>query len=87
MCIRDSPDALIEEILKYHHGPKVRLVDVGCGTGIATVLFKDKFQEIIGVDPSESMLEAFKHEIDKSVAPNDRNKFKLIASPLSLIHI
>ncbi|CCD26836.1 S-adenosylmethionine-dependent methyltransferase NDAI_0I02680 [Naumovozyma dairenensis CBS 421] len=75
------PKTLITEILNYHMGPCERLVDVGCGTGKATVLFKDNFKEIVGVDPSESMLKSFADVIENDVAESERGKFKLIKAP------
>ncbi|KAF5310041.1 hypothetical protein D9619_010280 [Psilocybe cf. subviscida] len=55
------PVELFEYIFDYHkRGPAPRwerAVDVGCGTGQATVRLAPRFKECIGVDPSAGMLE------------------------------
>ncbi|KAG7717834.1 hypothetical protein KL949_003108 [Ogataea haglerorum] len=50
------PVEFLELILKYHHGPTNRLLDVGCGTGQVIFPFSRYFTTSIGVDPSEGMI-------------------------------
>jgi SAM-dependent methyltransferase len=37
-------------------GPGARVVDLGCGTGMATRLFAERGLDVVGVDPNEEML-------------------------------
>jgi ubiquinone/menaquinone biosynthesis C-methylase UbiE len=39
-------------------GGKMRIVDLGCGSGLSTRLWATRCDEVTGVDPSEEMLEA-----------------------------
>jgi SAM-dependent methyltransferase len=51
------PPALIDWIIATTgRHPPAHVVDVGCGTGIATRLFADRGFDVVGVDPSEEML-------------------------------
>ena len=47
------PQALVDQILTASPGPRV--LDVGCGTGIAARLFQAAGAEVLGVDPDERM--------------------------------
>jgi SAM-dependent methyltransferase len=47
------PQALVDRILTASPGPRV--LDVGCGTGIAARLFQAAGAEVLGVDPDERM--------------------------------
>jgi SAM-dependent methyltransferase len=49
------PQAMVDRILAASPGPKV--LDVGCGTGIAARLFQAAGAEVLGVDPDERMAE------------------------------
>ncbi|TFK36215.1 S-adenosyl-L-methionine-dependent methyltransferase [Crucibulum laeve] len=55
------PAKLFECIYNYHGRSKdtcwERAVDIGCGPGQATVLLRDRFREVIGIDPSEPMIQ------------------------------
>lgn len=66
------PDTLVNRILSYHNEMSENelntLVEVGCGTGIATELFINHFKKCIATDPSFSMLECA-----KSTLPKDSN--------------
>lgn len=56
--IRPSyPQTLVNYVMQYHKGPCNQLLDVGCGTGIATSLFSKFFNHSLGIDPSDRMLE------------------------------
>ncbi|KAG5637411.1 hypothetical protein H0H81_004669 [Sphagnurus paluster] len=55
------PKKLFQEIFDYHRSEKAAwevAVDLGCGTGQATIELKDKFTSVIGIDPSQPMIEA-----------------------------
>ncbi|KAG6896706.1 hypothetical protein C0992_006590 [Termitomyces sp. T32_za158] len=56
------PKRLFQEVYEYHNaigsGSWNVAVDLGCGTGQATYQLKDNFSSVIGVDPSQSMIDA-----------------------------
>jgi SAM-dependent methyltransferase len=47
------PQALVDQVLTA--SPGLRVLDVGCGTGIAARLFQAAGAEVLGVDPDERM--------------------------------
>ena len=50
------PQALLEQALVYAENPQPDLVvDLGCGTGISTMLWQGIAQQIIGIEPSAEM--------------------------------
>jgi ubiquinone/menaquinone biosynthesis C-methylase UbiE len=51
------PSALYAKIASSIPGKKVLAIDVGCGTGQATVALADHFEQVIGLDPSEAQLQ------------------------------
>ena len=63
------PDTLVDRILSFHNEVSTNeldtLVEVGCGTGIATKLFMDHFKKCIATDPSSRMLECAKNTFPK----------------------
>ena len=48
--------------MNYHKGPCKELIDIGCGTGISTILFAKHFEHAVGLDPSDSMLSVAKEK-------------------------
>ena len=51
------PDALVDWVIDTTgQRPPARVVDVGCGTGIATRLFAARGYHMVGVDPNREML-------------------------------
>lgn len=51
------PNDILLQTLNYLNKPKAnRVLDLGCGTGISTVIWNDFANEIIGVEPSKEML-------------------------------
>jgi ubiquinone/menaquinone biosynthesis C-methylase UbiE len=42
------------------HPPPARLLDVGCGTGVLAASLSSEGYEVIGIDPSEGMLEVMR---------------------------
>ncbi|SMN21733.1 similar to Saccharomyces cerevisiae YHR209W CRG1 mRNA binding protein and putative S-adenosylmethionine-dependent methyltransferase [Maudiozyma saulgeensis] len=59
------PQSLVDKIMDYHQGSCNELIDVGCGTGISTVLFAPHFKHAVGLDPSDSMLSVAKKNYPK----------------------
>ncbi|EGG05340.1 uncharacterized protein MELLADRAFT_64121 [Melampsora larici-populina 98AG31] len=53
------PQQMYETIMKYHQGEKEVALDLGCGTGIVTtdLLRLGEFKKVIGIDPSEPMID------------------------------
>lgn len=49
--------AMIRRMAQPHLKPPVRLLDLGCGTGLVGACFNDLPGEMVGVDVSEKMLE------------------------------
>ncbi|ORX52295.1 S-adenosyl-L-methionine-dependent methyltransferase [Hesseltinella vesiculosa] len=57
MNFRPSYNKLaMQSFLQHHHGDRLLAVDLGCGPGTATLLLTDCFDQVIGIDPSDSML-------------------------------
>jgi SAM-dependent methyltransferase len=53
------PPEMVDWILAGAHmapAPGVRVVDLGCGTGISSRLFAARGLEVVGIDPNEAML-------------------------------
>lgn len=53
------PQQMYETIMEYHRGDNELALDLGCGTGIVTtdLLRLGQFNKVIGVDPSEPMID------------------------------
>ncbi len=54
------PVSLYQALLKYHDGPRVCLVDLGCGHGVVAHSLDKYFNKVIGIDPSLGMIEQAK---------------------------
>ncbi|KAG5644420.1 hypothetical protein DXG03_008515 [Asterophora parasitica] len=57
------PRVLFNDILDFHRKDSLeplwdRAVDLGCGTGQATTQLVEHFSSVVGIDPSQSMIEA-----------------------------
>ncbi|KAJ2831406.1 hypothetical protein FBU31_002280 [Coemansia sp. 'formosensis'] len=50
--------ALVEWLLGYHVGQRVRAADIACGPGTFTVDLSSEFDHVLGVDPSPSMIQS-----------------------------
>ncbi|MCL2509267.1 MAG: class I SAM-dependent methyltransferase [Oscillospiraceae bacterium] len=50
------PEYVTDVLTRYLGRRPVTIVDMGCGTGLSTLVWKNKADQIIGVDPSEDML-------------------------------
>lgn len=56
LCYR-TPEFIYDEVLKIRTGPFEKLLDLGCGTGLAALLFKDNAGHFTGVDLAPAMIE------------------------------
>lgn len=54
------PVALVQLVQQYLNGDVNHLVDIGCGSGLSTIVWKDIAKKITAVEPSEDMLNAAK---------------------------
>eukprot|EP00092_Neocalanus_flemingeri_P040606 GFUD01044215.1.p1 GENE.GFUD01044215.1~~GFUD01044215.1.p1 ORF type:complete len:296 (-),score=85.22 GFUD01044215.1:32-874(-) len=65
----EHPPAIVDKVLSFlqkkYSGPMSRAVDVGCGTGMSTCNLFTKFDNILGVDLSEAMIEQAKKNFAK----------------------
>jgi SAM-dependent methyltransferase len=50
------PPSLYSTVLRFHHGQKSLLVDLGCGTGVVPRYMSQEFKHVIGIDPSSGMI-------------------------------
>lgn len=94
---QDTYDAICSKI---DIRPDTRLIDLGGGTGLLTLKFKNKVSEITVVDTSQAMLGVLKEKIrtqklsnieiiDEDLSPGKLppNSYDLIISMLTLHHI
>lgn len=62
----EHPTAIVNSVLEFlkekYSGPMSRAIDVGCGTGMSTRNLFGKFENILGVDLSEDMVEQAKKD-------------------------
>lgn len=75
------PLSLYNAIMSYHSADTHTLVDVGCGTGIATFPFLEYFDKAIGCDPSSKMLSSAE-EKRTTLCESEQNRieFKQVAA-------
>ena len=52
----NPPEIILKSALMYAPANPQVVVDIGCGTGLSTQLWKDTAETIIGIDPNEDML-------------------------------
>lgn len=50
------PEQAVDIITDYLGRQPERVVDLGCGTGLSTMVWKGHAREVIGIEPSEDML-------------------------------
>ena len=62
------PAAACEILLDYVGKKPHTVIDLGCGTGLSTGIWKGKSERIIGIDPSEDMLETAKKKETKQIS-------------------
>jgi SAM-dependent methyltransferase len=65
--------------------PPARVVDVGCGTGIATRLLAQRGFDVVGVDPSEDMLAFAREAGHAQYVRGDASATGLPASSVDLV--
>lgn len=61
------PDQACRLVLDYLERTPARIVDLGCGTGLSTLAWKNKCDCIIGIDPSEDMLSVAREKTSDSM--------------------
>lgn len=64
----EMPQYLTKIICKYLGKKPQTVVDLGCGTGLSTVSWKGIAENIIGIEPSDDMLEIAKQKADESTS-------------------
>lgn len=64
------PRSLYDLIFSYHKGPKTLCADLGCGPGIVTRALSDDFDKVIGVDPSDGMIDQARAKTNGIEYPN-----------------
>ena len=74
-------DYIEKVFLFFGKNPKT-ILDIGCGTGTATILFAKKGYRITGMDIADSMLKTFKNKIKK-----DKIKLDIIKGDMRNIPI
>ena len=74
----DVLQAHITTILKHELKENARVLVVGCGTGEEIKRLEDNFSQItiIGIDPSEEMLEVAKSKVSSSLIHSDIQSFE-----------
>jgi len=73
----DYSDSVFHEIIKRHHGKRELAIDVGAGTGQASVPLTKYFNKVIAYDPSPGQLE-------QSVKANNLEYIQSIAEKIPL---
>jgi ubiquinone/menaquinone biosynthesis C-methylase UbiE len=56
------PEKVVEIILRYLGQRPCAVVDLGCGTGLSTLIWSGISKEVIGIDPSTDMLNIAKEK-------------------------
>ncbi|MDP2918249.1 MAG: class I SAM-dependent methyltransferase [bacterium] len=65
------PPEFFEYVVRYFGlNGKGRLLDLGCGTGQLIIPFAKHFEEVIGLDPEQEMLNEARKQIDKANIKN-----------------
>lgn len=62
------PDIACNILIDYLGKKPDTIVDLGCGTGLSTVIWEDKSEQVIGIDPSEDMLAEAKSKRNEHIS-------------------
>lgn len=62
------PEYPIEIITKYLNKKADVVVDLGCGTGLSTIAWKDHCNAVIGIEPSDDMLLEANKKADETIS-------------------
>ncbi|KPU44010.1 putative methyltransferase YcgJ [Oxobacter pfennigii] len=58
----------VKTIIRYLGNTPDRIVDLGCGTGLSTVVWSDYCSQIIGVEPSTDMITVAKRKANNKIS-------------------
>lgn len=58
----------VEIITRYLHKKPDLVIDLGCGTGLSTLIWKGRCGRVIGIEPNDDMREAAKQKSDESTS-------------------
>jgi SAM-dependent methyltransferase len=61
------PDELFDDLLSLVDGPAARAVEIGAGTGIATVALVERGMRVLAIEPSASMAEILAEKLQDQV--------------------
>lgn len=71
--VRPTPPVLLTTVLTQLLGKRPAVVaDIGCGTGLSTFLWDGNCASVIGIDPSESMLEVARSRVPSTTKTHFR---------------
>jgi ubiquinone/menaquinone biosynthesis C-methylase UbiE len=62
----EAPQKVIEILMNYLERTPSTVLDVGCGTGLSTFIWKNHARRIIGVEPNDDMLSKAKEKLSHS---------------------
>ncbi|CAG7644378.1 2-methoxy-6-polyprenyl-1,4-benzoquinol methylase, mitochondrial [Paenibacillus solanacearum] len=51
-----APQALVQVLTSYAGGKPSLVLDIGCGTGLSSFVWKDHAEQVIGVEPNADMI-------------------------------
>ncbi|MCL2020265.1 MAG: class I SAM-dependent methyltransferase [Oscillospiraceae bacterium] len=75
------PEIITQSTLLYANKNPQTIVDVGCGTGLSTLIWKDVADSIIGVEPNDDM----RSEAEKSIKANNISFMKGLSNEIDLL--
>jgi len=85
------PPEFFEYVVRYFGlNGKGRLLDLGCGTGQLTVPFAKHFEEVVGLDPEQGMLDEARNQKEKANIKNAKfvlRKAEEIADDLGIFRL
>ena len=85
------PPEFFKYVVRYFGlNGKGRLLDLGCGTGQLTIPFAKHFEEVIGLDPEQGMLDEARNQAEKANIKNVKfvlRKAEEIADDLGIFRL